>query len=108
MNILIGKKIRNLRTQKFLSQEQLADELHMSQSAYARMESGQSNSWANYIEPICIIFEIQPYELLMNGDIKSTTSASSLSEKLIDQYELRIQEKDEIIQLLKTRLNISV
>jgi len=42
MNTSVGKKIRILRKQKGLSQEQVAEHLHISQSAYARMESGNS------------------------------------------------------------------
>ena len=106
MKVLIGKKLKNLRTHKFMSQELLADELNMSQSAYARMESGQSNSWVNYIEPICKIFDIAAHELLMSNDTATTSKVVSakLSEKLIEQYELRLQEKNDMIALLKTQL----
>lgn len=107
MNILIGKKLKNLRTHKFMSQEQLADELHISQSAYARMESGQSNSWVNYMEPLCAFFEIEPQELLMRNysAVNKKNNIPEISEKLIEQYELRLQEKDEMIVLLKAQLN---
>lgn len=44
MNISIGNKLKQLRKSKSMSQEQVADYLHLSQSAYARMESGESHS----------------------------------------------------------------
>lgn len=44
MNTTIGKKLKELRKQKGLTQEQTADYLFISQSAYARMESGESYS----------------------------------------------------------------
>jgi len=113
MNVLVGKKIKNLRKQKNMSQEQVADYLHVSQSTYARIENGESHSWASYIEPISKLFEIQPEELLKNevvrvdkietnnGAIYNVGIINQLSEKLIEQYEQRIKDKDEIISLLK-------
>jgi transcriptional regulator with XRE-family HTH domain len=113
MNTLVGKKIRTLRKQKGLSQEQVADRLHISQSTYARIESGDSHSWASYIEPISNLFNIQPEELLKQESIivnqnqqggNGAFIINQLSEKLIEQYEQRIKDKDEIIDLLKIQL----
>jgi len=39
MNSLIGTRIKNLRREKGFSQEQTADYLLISQSAYARIEN---------------------------------------------------------------------
>lgn len=52
MNEIVGEKIKNLRKSRNLSQEEVAEFLHVSQSTYARIESGASNSWAGYILPI--------------------------------------------------------
>ena len=113
MNTLVGEKIRKLRKQKGLSQEQVADHLHISQSAYARMESGNSHSWASYIAPISNLFEIQPEELLKQENIivnqnqqggNGAFIINQLSEKLIEQYEQRLKDKDEIIAILKEQL----
>ena len=104
MNTLVGKKIRTLRKEKGLSQEQVADHLHISQSTYARIESGESHSWASYIEPISTLFEIQPEELLKNENVVINNNQqggggyiqiNQLSEKLIEQYEQRLQDKDD-------------
>lgn len=115
MNALIGKKLQTLRKERGFSQEQIADKLHISQSAYARIESGESHSWANHIQKICETYEITPEELVSNESIVinhnqqggNSTNAiiiNQLSEKLIQQYEERIKEKDEIIKDLKKRL----
>jgi transcriptional regulator with XRE-family HTH domain len=42
MNVTIGNKIKQLRKSKSMTQEQVADYCIQSQSAYARMESGES------------------------------------------------------------------
>ena len=44
---MIGEKIRSLRERKGFTQKEVADHLHLSRSAYARMERGESNSWAS-------------------------------------------------------------
>ena len=111
MNVAIGKKLRSLRKEKGWSQEQTADYLCISQSAYARMEKGESYSWANSLSKICEVFEIAPEELfkqenvVINNNQQGGYSTNALvvyqlSEKLIEQYEARLKEKDEIIAVL--------
>ena len=112
MNISIGIKLKQLRKRKSMSQEQVADYLHLSQSAYARMESGESHSWANHIDRICELFEITPEELVKNesvivnsnqqgGNSTNAIIINQLSEKLIEQYEERIKELKQVIFDLK-------
>lgn len=115
MNNSIGNKLKSLRKQKGLSQEQVCEHLHISQSAYARIESGESNSWAMHLEKISAFYNIKPEELIKNenviiGNIGTNNGVgyaeivNQLSEKLIELYEERIKEKDEIIAELKARL----
>lgn len=105
MNIVVGNKLKVLRKNKNMSQEEVADYLHISQSAYARMESGDSHSWANHILRICQIFEISPEELFeINVDrerVSSEATISHLSNKMIKQYEERIKELKKVIKDLK-------
>ncbi len=108
---MIGIKLRKLRKSKNWSQEQVADYLNLSQSTYARIENGESQSWACHIDNICSVFEITPEELVksenvvLNNNQKGGTSNNALiinqlSEKLIEQYEERIKElKQTIIDL---------
>jgi len=113
MNALVANKLKTLRKQKNWSQEEVAHKLNISQSAYGRIEKGESNSWASNIEPICKIYEIQPEDLLkqeniiVNQNQKGGNGAfiiNQLSEKLIEQYEIRLQEKDKEIANLKNKL----
>lgn len=103
MNTQIGNKIRNLRRNKGWSQEQTADYLHISQSAFARIENGESNAWATIIEPLCKLFEIEPTELLkqepilinnnqQGGNFSNSMIINNLSEKITDLYAKRLNQ----------------
>lgn len=112
MNVFVGNKLKKLRKNKNFSQEEMADYLNISQSAYARMENGESHSWASHINDICRIFEIAPEELVKREDIVinnnqqggggSIQIVNQLSEKLIEQYEERIKELKDVIADLST------
>lgn len=111
----IGKKLQELRKQKGLSQEQVAENLSISQPVYARIEGGIGTSWAIYLNTICDFFEIEPEKLVEktnsliqeNKDqqggiaVNQNTGIIQLSEKLIEQYEERIKELKETIKELK-------
>ena len=105
---MIGKKLRSLREKKGLTQEQVADYLHISQSAYARMERGKSNSWASHLKPLAKLFETFPSELIYDTDnlvlnqkakdnaVNNGYTINQLSKKLIDQYEAKIAQYEVI------------
>ena len=103
MNVIVGNKLKMLRKNKKMSQEEVADYLHISQSAYARMESGESNSWVNYILKISKIYEIKPDELLRIDENREFSSENFLSEKVIEQYEERIKDLKKVIKDLRER-----
>jgi transcriptional regulator with XRE-family HTH domain len=112
MNIIIGNKLKILRQAKNLSQEEIADYLNISQSAYARMERGESTSWAIHFNKICDLFEIKPENLVTkneeefkNCEIESDSVeiVNQLFEKIIEQYEARIKELKKTIKDLKRR-----
>ena len=107
---MIGEKIRSLREKKGFTQEEVAEHLHISPSAYARMERGESNSWALHLERLCSLFDISASELfntdtlILNHKAKGDYAQNNgyiinqLSEKLIDQYEARIAQYERIIK----------
>lgn len=117
MNKTIGKRIRNFREAKGFSQEELAEKLKMSRSAYQRLENGETNSWINHIESICTSLDVTADELLktedgfvqLNNNNESTNDNGSgviqnqtinyhLSDKLIEQYEKRCEQYEEIVK----------
>lgn len=112
MNVTVGNKLKQLRKSKEMSQEQVADYLHLSQSAYARIERGESNSWASYANKICEFFKITPEELVTNdirqdkettNDLNETLIINQLSDKVVEQYEVRIKELKKTIKDLKRK-----
>ncbi|SHM87761.1 Helix-turn-helix domain-containing protein [Chryseobacterium carnipullorum] len=121
MNKTIGKRIRNFREAKGFSQEELAERLKISRSAYQRLENGETNSWINHIESICTSLEVNLDDILKpeegfvqvnnnnessndngSGVIQNQTINYNLSDKLIEQYEERLKQKDEEIKFLKS------
>jgi transcriptional regulator with XRE-family HTH domain len=63
MNEAIGKSLKALRKNKGLSQEVVAEYLNISQSAYSRIETGESNSWSIQLEKLCDFYKITPSKL---------------------------------------------
>lgn len=117
MNKIIGNNLKILRKSKNMSQEEVADRLNISQSAYARMERGESSSWASHFNKICQVFEITPEELvkkelgdavfesLMNTELQTEIAMLSVYRKIIRQYELQIEDLKIIIRNLNKRKN---
>ncbi|UWX61685.1 helix-turn-helix transcriptional regulator [Chryseobacterium oranimense] len=125
MNATIGKRIRKYREDKGISQEELAEKLHISRSTYQRIENGETNSWVNHIENICTSLDVNMEDILKpeegyvqvnnNSDssnspsdngiglIQNQTNNYSTSEKLIEQYEERIKELKELVEYWKSK-----
>ena len=60
MNSQIVTKIRKIRKEKGITQLQMAEQLNIDASAYARLETGAGFTWAKYLEDILSVFELTP------------------------------------------------
>ena len=60
MNNQVVTKIRKIRKEKGITQIQMAERLNIDPSAYARLETGVTFTWAKYLEDILSIFELTP------------------------------------------------
>lgn len=60
----IGKKIRKIREEKGLLQEEIAKAAGISSGYYARIERGEENPSASVIESICKVLKIKSSEIL--------------------------------------------
>lgn len=110
----INEKIRQLREQHQLSQENMADKLGMSVTGYAKIERGEVRSNLPRLEQISEVFDMDICELLSYGEsekvyfnnsvTESTNSNNFLFavgndnlEKAIQQLQLIISHKDELL-----------
>lgn len=117
MNKIVGNNLKLLRKSKNMSQEEVADYLKISQSTYARMERGESTSWAIHFNKICEVFKVTPEELIKNGlgdsvyeSLISTGRQTEIAmlgvyRKIIKQYELQIEDLKMIIKHLNKGKN---
>jgi len=111
----IGNKLKSLRVNKGYTPEFVAEKLDIALITYRRYERNESVPDLNMLEKIADTYEISIADLLVNDNVvfskgqKGGTSNNALiinqlSAKLIDQYEKRLKEKEEIIAELKIRL----
>lgn len=63
-NIHIGQKIKKLRELKNLTQEYMAAQLEMSQSAYSKIETGESDVTFKKLELISRALDVKPEDIL--------------------------------------------
>ncbi len=110
----VAKRIKKLRELRGFSQEDIADRLNISRSAYERMENGKSQSWATHLANLADVFEVSP-EYFVKEDTQVQNNESQegglslqnngtintinyLSEKLIEQYEKRIEYLERLLK----------
>ncbi|PKP15032.1 MAG: XRE family transcriptional regulator, partial [Bacteroidetes bacterium HGW-Bacteroidetes-23] len=106
--IQIGSKIRKKRIEKGFSQEYLADLLHLSQGTLSNIESGKSVPDVLQLQQIASALDTTISDLVdsskvifnnveTNHGIGYAEIVNQLSDKLVEQYEKRIAEKDFLI-----------
>lgn len=112
----IGNKIKGLRIENGLTIDQVADKAGVSPQTYRKYESDKTSPDLNQLELIASIFnktilDLLPENILFNNNdqkggiaLAYQSTINQQSEKLIEQYEKRIAEKDEIISDLKRLL----
>lgn len=105
----VKQRIKTLREENAFSQEQMAEKLHMSASAYAKLERGETNLNLHKLEQIANIFNIDILELLHSrdngvfvlvneyGNNANYYGNNENQSKEIEKLQLIISHKDEII-----------
>ena len=112
--MIVGAKLKKIREQKRFSQKEIADFLNILQKTYSNIESDRSKISIEQLSKLSEFLDFDLLEFLQeqglvinqknekgvnNGIVHNT-----ISEKLLQQYEARIVELKEIIQLLKNEL----
>jgi len=114
MNQEIVDKIKKLRVSKGYSHNDMADKLHITRSAYQRLESGETYSWAKYFEEITEILDIAPKDFFsdIGKKVINQTNENGAVGYVVDHlyqenkevYKELIKSKDDQIELLKKML----
>ena len=107
----IGKKLRTLRAERGFTQEKKADLLSIPQASYSNLENNKGRIDLKTIQKIAEIYEMDVIDLLKEEGLSFNQKnkkgdnndlvVNQLSDKLIEQYEIRLKEKDEVIADLK-------
>lgn len=111
----LGEKLKQARLHKNFSQEYLAEVLGVSQKTYSNFENDKTTPSFSQIEKIAEVLETSVLDFLTsekisfyNSDNKGGNNGlviNNLSEKLLEQYELRIKKQEEEIAYLKGLLD---
>lgn len=85
----IGEKLLNLRKQKNLSQEEVANCLNVSRQTISKWETDQSTPDLDKIGPLCELFEISADELIIGKTVEKKVVAEEQESKEIYFYNKR-------------------
>lgn len=109
----INEKIRELREKHHLSQEEMAEKMNISSSAYGKFERAETRLTITKLEQIAEIFNINIIELINTSceklyhnqeEINYFNYLNILSEN--EKMRLQLQHKDEVIEHLKQEINL--
>lgn len=104
----IGQKLKGMRIEKGFSTIEVAEKLDISDSTYRRFETDKSFPDIFTLDKIAKMYDKNLSDLLPEGItiINNNTGENfdnagyvinNQSEKLIEQYEIRLKEKDELM-----------
>jgi transcriptional regulator with XRE-family HTH domain len=111
--IMVGERIKKLRTKKGMSQEYLSEQLGLTQSTLARIEQGKAKLAASLVPALCKMLEVEIEEIFSSEKVRienNTFNDSSIAyvEQLLngqkELYEKLLVEKDRVIALLEAQL----
>jgi transcriptional regulator with XRE-family HTH domain len=114
----IGARIRKIREEKNISQENMAIELDLTQSNYGRLEKDDKRLTVPKLQKISEVLKVsvsylfneQSSKVIHQHDNENPCAYNvehlhqnnkEITDKLIEQYELRLKEKDEFIKFVK-------
>ncbi len=115
-NDIIGKNIRKFRELKGYSQEYMANEMELTQTSYAKLESNSTKISVERLFTIAKLLETDVADILelnkqtiYHQDIKEHSighqEVQNLHQDNKEVYEKLLQSKDEQIALLKSLLS---
>lgn len=113
-----GQQLQLLRLEKNLTQEQMSEKLHLSTSAYCKIEYGETDLTLTRLNKIAEVLDIPTLELFSridkstnNDNVKgsnstSITKESSNSVESYDDLRELVKANSQIIELLCKRIDV--
>ncbi len=98
----LGEKLFELRKNKNLSQEEVAEKLNVTRQTVSKWETNQSTPDFDKIIPLCELFEISTDELLRGEKLDSKNTSSHKQEDKIETEE-NIKQEDSDSEKVMTR-----
>lgn len=97
---LIGKRLKELRKAKHLSQETLAEMLDISQNALSYIETGENFVSAETLEKFINVLDIEPQELFTISHLQSNDKLILKIVEILEQNPEKVQEIYKIIRAI--------
>jgi transcriptional regulator with XRE-family HTH domain len=106
-----GNRLKTLRVQRKIKTFEITEKINISESTYRRYERNEIAPDLNVVSKIAHIYDLSLSDLLSEDKIifnkhqygrtsNNEQIMNQLSEKVIEQFEIRIKEKDEYIDRL--------
>ena len=99
--------IISIRKEKGISQENMADELHMTQGGYSAIEMGKRELKYSTLQQIAIFFKMKVIDVIMYPETYENTKYSTKSRtKVLVELDIREDEfikfglKEKLVQIL--------
>lgn len=105
--VLIGEKIRNFREARKLSQEFVADYLGISQAAYSKIESNQTNLSSSRISSLANLFDVPEHEFFHQGDNLIFNNNTIIYAYISNFVESQKSTYEGVIEILKEQLRVA-
>lgn len=104
--IVIAKRLKELRTAKHISQQEMAELINVSYGTYVKMENAQQNITIQRVLDICKILQIST-DTLLKGEVEpSGTYNFERFLKLCDLFSpYEIDRIDNLVQEMKELIN---
>ena len=110
MNALLGARIKELRTAKNYTQEQIAERLGISRQKYARIENGANSITLDILSRIADVLDVAVGDITRVLDEEPAVAyregtAGSSSEKIFDMLDLFYANKHMYTRLQQRKLS---
>jgi transcriptional regulator with XRE-family HTH domain len=102
----LGTQIRILRAAKGLTQSNVASEIKITASAFAKIERGESDISISRIEAIANVFDLSASELINQVDLLYKTSANNLAKNYseLEHIKNEISRLNKMVESLTERV----